>query len=83
MKNILSVTIAIFTVLMMSLTYGNELKSPIEVVKTRINGLNQHDLEKFLGAHSEYVHIFSYPDKSVGTPGRNHLAKIFGPLFND
>ena len=79
MKNTLLAMITIFSVLMISL--ATEIKSPLEVVKDRIDGINQHDLEKFLGAHSEGVHIFSYPDKLVGTPGKSHLAKIFGPLF--
>lgn len=60
-----------------------EVQSPLEVVNARMTAHNQHDLDAFLKTYSDQARIYTYPDKQLGKPGKDHLAKIFGPLFSE
>jgi hypothetical protein len=54
--------------------------TPLEVVNLRMQALNNHDLETFLGTYAEDAEIFTYPVESLGK-GKAHLKGIFGPMF--
>jgi hypothetical protein len=58
-------------------------KTPQEVVNARMKAYNDHDLTAFLNTYSENVQIFTYPNKPLGTPGKEHLAFIFEPMFKE
>lgn len=73
----------VFFFLCASTILAAEVKSPLEVVNTRMEAHNRHDLDAFLKTYSDQVRIYTYPDKQLGKPGKAHLAGIFGPLFTE
>ena len=54
-----------------------------EVVLSRINALNEHNLERFMECHSDDIAVFDYLDSKIGAPGKEHLKLVFEPLFSD
>lgn len=56
-------------------------KTPLEVVNDRISAHNEHDIEKFLSYYAENIQIYDFPDTPIGESGKDHIRKIFTPLF--
>lgn len=56
--------------------------SPLGVVNERMEAHNTHDLERFLAVYADDIQIYDFPNTPLGTPGKDHLRKIFAPLFN-
>jgi hypothetical protein len=44
---------------------------------------NEHDIEAFLRVYSEDIQIFTYPNIPLGQKGKEHLNKIFSPIFKE
>ena len=61
----------------------SQSKTPLEVVNARMVAYNNHDLTSFLSTYSKNVQIFTYPNKPLGKPGKEHLAFIFEPMFKE
>ena len=57
--------------------------SPLSVVNERMRAYNEHDIESFLKVYSEEIQIFTYPNEPLGKRGKEHLKKIFGPMFEE
>lgn len=55
-------------------------QSPTEVVKARMQALNEHDLAAFLGTYADGVQVLIYPDTPLSS-GKEHLSSIFAPLI--
>jgi hypothetical protein len=58
-------------------------ETPLEVVNTRMEAHNNHDLEKFLEIYSDDIRVYDYPDTPLGKKGKEHIKSIFGPLFEE
>lgn len=58
-------------------------KSPLEVVNARMAAYNNHDIDAFLDTYSEEIQIFTYPDTPLGKKGKDHIAYIFTPMFEE
>ncbi|MEM9646394.1 MAG: nuclear transport factor 2 family protein [Planctomycetota bacterium] len=56
-------------------------KSPLEIVNARMLAHNQHDLEGFLACYAENIQVYDYPAIKLGAQGKEHITKIFAPLF--
>lgn len=61
----------------------HEAASPLDVVNERMEAHNAHDLERFLAVYADDIQIYDFPNTPLGTPGKDHLRKIFAPLFNN
>ena len=56
---------------------------PMDIVNKRISAHNEHDLETFLSVYSDEIQVYDYPDIPLGSAGRDHIRKIFAPLFEE
>lgn len=54
--------------------------TPLAIVNQRMAAYNRHDIDEFLDLYSDDIAIFTYPDRHLGQ-GRDHLKRIFEPLF--
>lgn len=57
--------------------------TPLEVVNARMSAHNEHDLEKFMATYSETIQIYDFPNVPLGSRGKDHIRKIFAPLFKN
>ncbi|WP_395377571.1 nuclear transport factor 2 family protein [Marinicella sp. W31] len=72
----------ILLILTLSIPVINWAESPLEVVNGRMSAHNEHNVEKFLAFYSENIQIYDFPDKPLGSSGKDHIRKIFTPLFH-
>lgn len=67
----------------MAISFPGYAKTPLEVVNTRMEAHNNHDLEKFLETYSDDIQIYDYPNTPLGNGGKEHIRNIFSPLFKE
>lgn len=72
----------ILIILLLSGSSISWAKTPLEVVNDRMSAHNEHDIEKFLSCYSENIQVYDFPDTPLGSSGKDHIRKIFTPLFN-
>lgn len=70
-------------ILLLLLSSVSLAKTPLEVVNERMTAHNNHDLETFISLYSDDIQIYDFPDLPLGSNGRDHIRKIFTPLFKD
>jgi len=67
--------------ILFSISFSAWPKSPLEVVNARMAAHNQHNMEAFLSNYSENIQVYDYPDVPLGQRGKEHIERIFSPLF--
>jgi len=72
----------ILVVFLLSVSSTGLAKTPLEVVNARMSAHNAHDLEQFLAVYSETIQIYDFPNTPLGSKGKDHIRRIFSPLFN-
>jgi len=53
---------------------------PIDIVRQRMNALNEHNFDAFMALYSDEIKVYVYPDTLLGE-GKGHIKKIFGPMM--
>ena len=82
-KNILMLKLVIWMAVIAANTFADNVNSPLAVVNARMQAHNEHNLKAFLDTYSEDIQVYGYPDTPFGTPGKEHIQSIFGPLFEN
>jgi hypothetical protein len=73
----------LFVIPFMMIVLPGYAKTPLEVVNTRMEAHNNHNLEKFLETYADDIMIYDYPNTPLGKGGREHIRNIFAPLFKE
>lgn len=78
----LSVTVAACLLLFSSSVYSQAAKAPVDIVNTRMQAYNNHNMALFLSVYSDEIQIYDYPNTPIGVKGKAHLKSIFSPMFD-